>query len=119
MVCDTFVKQGQTLSQRMEEIRETARQIDRLIAQGLVKPVVGPQGAIAFSGLTAQQRNDMPDPCIYRQLSRTGSHATQAAIAAAERQAGRQVDRKVIAHGEHSHDGGRTWSAGHGRQTSR
>jgi hypothetical protein len=39
----------------------------------------------------------------------TGSSLTKAQIARAEQLAGRSIDRKVIANGVHSHDGGRTW----------
>lgn len=119
MVCWTQLKPNQTVAQRAEEVRELTRQIDRLVAQGTVRAVIGPQGAIAFDGLSREQRDGLTDACIYRQLSRTGSHATQAQITAAERQAGRTVDRKVVAHGEHSHDGGRTWEHGHSRQLGR
>jgi len=112
MPCFSKLKAGQSVSERAEEVREATKRIDALIAARTVRVIVGPQGAVAFDGLTREQRDGLTDTCIYRQLARTGSHATQAAIAAAERTAGRQVDRKVVAHGTHSHDGGRTW---HGR----
>jgi hypothetical protein len=70
-------------------------------------------GAIAFDGLDENIRDGVTDACMYRRLMATGSSLTKAAIQRAEQIAGRSVDRKVIANGVHSHDGGRTWHDGH------
>ena len=110
MTCDTKLKRGQTAAQRMEELRKAVKMVDALIAARKVMVKVGPQGAITFTGLSATDRADMTDACIYRSVSRTGSAAAKMAIARAEQLAGRAVDRKMVAHGVHSHDGGTTWS---------
>ena len=115
MVCDTVTRQGQTLEQRMEEVVAAAKRIDQLIAAGGARVVIGPQGAIVFTGLTDSQRDGLTDACIYRRLMASGSAAARTAITRAEQLAGRGVDRRTVAQGVHSHDGGRTWSAGHGR----
>jgi hypothetical protein len=110
MVCWNTVKPNQTPEQRTREIARDMDRIDSLVANGQVRFVVGPQGAPLFDGLTREQRDNLDDVCIYRQLSRTGSRATQAAIAAAERTVGRTTDRNAMVH---SHDGGRTWDRNH------
>jgi hypothetical protein len=70
---------------------------------------VGPQGGIAFDGLSDAERDGVTDACAYRRLMVSGSALAKAAIARAEQLAGRSVDRRVVGHGVHSHDGGRTW----------
>jgi hypothetical protein len=39
----------------------------------------------------------------------TGSGLAKAQIAKAEAIAGRSVNKQVVGHGAHSHDGGQTW----------
>lgn len=63
--------------------------------------------------VAADIRDGVTDACMYRRLMATGSSLTKAAIQRAEQIAGRSVDRKVIANGVHSHDGGRSWHDGH------
>ena len=109
MPCDTKLKPKQTIQQRIEEIRKMVMQLSSLLTSGRVKAKVGPQGAIAFEGLTADQRDGVTDACAYRRLMVSGSALAKAKIAQAEQLAGRVVDRKVVAHGHHSHDGGVTW----------
>lgn len=111
MPCDTVVKQGQTLSQRVTEVKKRVTAVDKLIAARKVQVKVGPQGAVTFTGISASDRDGMTDACIYRTLSRTGSAATKMAMARAEQLAGRTIDRSVVAAGTHSHDGGATWHA--------
>jgi len=113
MPCDTQLKPRQTIQQRAEEIRRAIATLDSLLRQKRVKAIVGPQGAIAFDGWSEGERDKVTDACAYRRLMATGSALAKAEIAKAERLAGRAVDRRVIAHGHHSHDGGRTWHHGH------
>jgi hypothetical protein len=87
--------------------------VEELMAKRLLKVRVGPQGAIAFDGLPDEEREGVTDACIYRRLMVTGSSLTKAQIARAEQLVGRSVDRKVIANGVHSHDGGKSWQTGH------
>lgn len=109
MACDTRLKPRQTLQQRADEVRRVVARLSDLLSRGLVKPKVGPQGAIAFDGLSEQDRDGVTDACAYRRLMVTGSALAKAAIARAELIAGRAVDKHVIGHGAHSHDGGHTW----------
>jgi hypothetical protein len=109
MVCDTRLKPQQTLAARKDEIRRMVARLSEGLASGRIKAVVGPQGAIAFNGLTETERDGVTDACAYRQLMITGSPLARAAIARAEALAGRSVDRRAVARGAHSHDGGHSW----------
>ena len=113
MPCDTKLKANQTITQRKEEIRATVARLAADLAAGRVKAKVGPQGAIAFVGLTDEQRNGITDACMYRRLMVDGTALARAAIAKAEQLAGRTVNRQALAHGVHSHDHGKTWHHGH------
>lgn len=113
MPCDSRLKKNQTIQQRADEVRKAVAKLADLIARGLVKVKVGPQGAVAFGGLSDADRDGVTDACAYRRLMVTGSSLARQAIARAEQLAGRTVDRKVVAHGHHSHDGGKTWHEGH------
>lgn len=109
MPCDTKLKPQQTLKERVDEVRRVIEKLDRGLVAGRVKVKVGPQGAIAFDDLTAKERDGVTDACIYRRLMVSGSALAKAKIAQAEQLAGRTVDRKALAQGHHSHDGGATW----------
>jgi hypothetical protein len=109
MPCDTRLKPKQTLQQRAEEVRRAITRLSGALADGRVKVRVGPQGAIAFEGWSETKRDGVSDACAYRRLMVSGSILAKAAIARAEQLAGRSVDRRVVAHGVHSHDGGHTW----------
>ena len=109
MPCDRQLKQGQTLSQRVDEVRKAAERLAQALASGRVKAKVGPQGAIAFLGLTDTERDGITDACAYRRIMASSSSLAKAAIMRAEQLAGRTVDKRVIGQGTHSHDGGHTW----------
>lgn len=109
MPCDTVRKPNQTVSQRATEVRKAVDTIAKGVAAGRVKVKVGPQGAIVFDGIPASERDGVTDACIYRRLVASGSSAAMAKVAEAERLAGRKVDRQIVGHGVHSHDGGVTW----------
>jgi hypothetical protein len=113
MPCDTKLKSQQTIQQRAAEVRGVVAKVAADLAAGRIKPKVGAQGAIAFDGLTDQERDGVTDACVYRRIMATGSALAKAAIARAELLAGRSVDRQAIAQGHHSHDGGKTWHHGH------
>ena len=87
--------------------------LDSLLKARRVRVTVGAQGAIAFDGWPAEDRNAVTDACAYRRIMATGSALAKAEIARAEQIAGRSIDRKVIASGVHSHDGGHSWHLGH------
>jgi hypothetical protein len=109
MVCDLRLAPKQTIQQRAEEVRRAVSGLDALLKKRRVRPVVGPQGAIAFAGWETVERAGISDACAYRLLMRTGSVLAKAEIARAEQMSGRQVNRQVIGQGVHSHDGGNTW----------
>lgn len=109
MPCDTKTRPGQTLAQRKESVRATVERLARGLASGKVGVKVGPQGAVAFTGLSMEERDGVTDACAYRRIMSTGSTMAKLAIARAEQLAGRAVDKKVITAGTHSHDGGHTW----------
>lgn len=109
MPCDTRLLEGQTIQQRAAEVRATVEAASRGLATGKVKAKVGPQGAIAFDGLSNAERNRATDACIYRRVMASGSALAKMAIAKAEQLAGVSVNRQTVASGVHSHDGGKTW----------
>lgn len=113
MPCDTRLKPKQTISQRADEVRRAAAKASAAIASGAVKVKIGPQGAIAFDGITNEDRDGVTDACMYRRIMVSGSALAKAKIAAAELLSGRSVNRQAVAQGHHSHDGGTTWHHGH------
>jgi hypothetical protein len=113
MPCDTPVRTNQTIQQRAADVRRVLSRVEELIMKRLVKVRVGRQGAVAFDGLSDEDRDGVTDACIYRRIMATGSALARAQIARAEQLAGRGVDRKVIANRVHSHDGGKSWQTGH------
>src|SRR5262245_17550611 len=109
MPCDTRLKRNQTISDRKKEVRRAVERISKKLANGTAKPVVSKQGAIAFTGLTSEERDGVTDACAYRQIMVHGSALAKAAIQRAEQIAGVSVNKQVIGQGVHSHDGGHTW----------
>lgn len=113
MVCETRLKPRQTIQQRADEVRRATASLDRRLANRQVKPVIGANGGITFVGWPEVERDGVTDACAYRRLMVKGSSLAKAAITRAEQISGRTVDRKVLASGTHSHDGGKTWHKGH------
>jgi hypothetical protein len=113
MPCDTRLKPKQTIQQRAAEVRAAVERFSRGLATGKIKVRVGPQGAVAFEGVTERERDGVTDACAYRRIMVSGSGLAKATIARAEQVAGRMVDKRAIAQGHHSHDGGQTWHHGH------
>lgn len=116
MPCDTIPVDYQgrpiNIERRKAEVSNAIAILDAALKKRKVKPVVGPQGAITFAGdewAEIKARSRLTDACAYRRIMATGSALAKAEIARAEQMAGRSVDRKVLAAGIHSHDGGRTW----------
>lgn len=109
MACETMRKPRQTLQERAAEVRRAAEKLDRLLMTRKVRVKVGPQGAVAFEGWSATDRDGITDACAFRRIMAAGSALARAEIARAEQLAGRAVDRKAIAQGHHSHNGGQTW----------
>lgn len=112
MACESMLKPKQTVQQRIAAIAKAVALLDAKLKKKLVKPVVGPQGAITFKGWDDPvERDGITDACAYRRIMATGSALARAEIARAEQLAGRGVDRRALAGGTHSHDGGRTWGS--------
>lgn len=109
MPCNTQLKPRQTVAQRMAEVRKATARIDALVAAQKVQVKVGKKGGIVFIGVPDDVRDGMTDACVYRAIMSKGSHAARHAITKAEQHAGRAVDKKVVATGLHSHDGGQSW----------
>lgn len=109
MPCEGMMKKNQTVQQRAAEVRSAVARLNILLTKRLVWPVVGSQGAIAFAGWQEADRAGVTDACAYRRIMATGSALARAEIARAEQLTGRTVDKKVVAAGTHSHDGGETW----------
>jgi hypothetical protein len=109
MPCDRTLKPQQTIKQRADEIRVVVAKAVQALVSGRIKPKIGPTGAVAFTGLTDDERDGVTDNCLYRRIVATGGALANAQIAKAEALAGRSVNKQAIAHGHHSHDGGATW----------
>src|SRR5262249_27177407 len=109
MPCFTQLKPMQTIQQRADEVRKMVAKLAAGLISGKIKAKVGPQGAIAFDGISNEGRDGVTDACAYRRLMVEGSPLARAQIARAEQLAGRSVDKTAVAHGVHSHDGGHTW----------
>ena len=110
MPCDTT----QTLTEYQRAAQDEAlRDLERALGLGTVRVQVGAQGAVAFEGWREEDRAGLYDLCAYRKLSATNSPELRQAVMRAEALAGNKVNEQTIAAGVHSHDGGKTWNAGH------
>ena len=112
MPCDSRpIKLKQTLQQRVDEVRRAVANLDARLKKRQVKVAVGPQGAVAFVGWNEAERDGVTDACAFRRIMASGSSLAKAEISRAAAIAGRPIDKKVIAQGIHSHDGGATWNS--------
>jgi hypothetical protein len=109
MACDTRLKPRQTIQERAREVRAAVERLAAALASGRVRPVISAQGGVTFAGWDETSRDGVTDACAYRTIMNTGSAMSRALIERAEALAGRKIDRKVLASGHHSHDGGATW----------
>jgi hypothetical protein len=109
MPCDTKLKNGQTIQQRIAEVKKSVSRLDQLIVARQVRVKIGPQGAVAFSAWSDNERDGVTDACAYRRIMATGSALARAELARAEQMQGRAINRQAVAVGAHSHDGGQTW----------
>lgn len=103
-------KEGQSLEARNAEITAAQRILETLLAQGKVKVVLAPNGAVGFSGWTKEDRKDLSDVCTVRSMMAQGSQALRSAIQAEERRTGKRANLQATAQGHHTHDNGKTWS---------
>lgn len=117
MACDTRFRQGQTLSERKEEVKKAITLLDKLIAAGKVNMRVGTEGlgkgAVVFKGWSDAERAGITDACAFRLLTSSASMLTKLKMQQAQQMSGVSVNKQTLAHGVHSHDGGATWHKGH------
>jgi len=105
------MRPSQALELHRDQVREIIAFTDELIRKGKIKIVVDKRtGAIAFDGMTPQERGNVSDACTYRMIMATGTVLAKQAIARAEQLAGRGVNRQALTGGVHSHDVGQSWS---------
>ncbi len=109
MACDTRTLPNETLAQRKASVQEAVAKLEAALASGSVQVAIGPQGGVTFRGWGNSDRNRITDACAYRRLLAANSPALRKQLARAEVMAGRKVDPRAVAAGEHSHDGGHTW----------
>lgn len=99
--------------QKADEVKLALDRLEKMLTGGAVNLRIGPNGAIFFEGWLPMDRKGFSDVCAFTALQASGSFALQRAIQQAEIMAGRKIDQAAIAAGVHTHDGGRTWAAGH------
>ena len=113
MPCDSRLPAGKTLEERNREIAAALRVLEAKLQAGTVRVSIGANGAMAFQGWGAQDRNEVSDVCAYRALSAGNSWALRQAVQRAEAMSGRKLNPLSLSAGVHSHDGGKTWHPGH------
>lgn len=109
MACDSRLRQGQSLAQRMAEVKAALARLEAQLKAKSVKVVIAPNGAVTFTGWKDTDRNGMSDACTYRTLTAAGSWELRQAVARAQAESGRQVNPQAVAAGWHSHNGGQTF----------
>lgn len=111
MAC--FLQQAKLTPQQIAARDNALAVLERKLAAKEVSVVVGSNGAVAFRGWTEADRNGLADVCVYRALSSKNSPELRRAVARAEALAGRNIDKRAVNAGTHSHDGGKTFHPGH------
>lgn len=111
MPCDTTLRSGQTLAERMEETRRALKRLEQQLLEKRVRVIIAQNGAVAFDGW--KDKDGVTDVCAYRTLASQNSWALRQAVAQAEATQGRKVNPRAVAAGHHSHDGGKNWHGGH------
>ena len=109
MPCDSRLRQGQTLANRIDEVKRAQAKLEALLRAKSVKVAIAPNGAVAFTGWKKEDRSGLSDACIYRTLSAAGSWELRQAVARAQAETGRVVNPQAVAAGWHSHDDGKTF----------
>ena len=108
MPCTSARRPGQSLAERMAQVKAALKRLETALQKGGVKITIAPNGAVAFVGWN--DREDVTDVCAFRTLSAENSAALRMAVVRAETFSGRKVNINAVSAGFHSHDGGRTWS---------
>ncbi len=113
MACESMRRPNQTVAERKAAIKVALKKLEAQLTAGQVKVVIGPQGAVAFTGWMKEDSDGVVDACAYRTLTAEGSWALKQAVMKAEAMSGRKVNQGAVAAGYHTHDG-KTWEPGHG-----
>jgi hypothetical protein len=98
------------MEQRKKEIKGAIDKLAISVMKRQARIVVGANGSVTIVGWQANDRAGITDACAYRRLLVQGNALVQAELKRAEQIAGRTVDKRMLAQGIHSHDGGNTWS---------
>jgi len=106
-------KPGQSVAQRQVAIKAALKRLEAKLKAGRVTVTIGPQGGIAFTGWTNEDKDSVTDACAYNTLQAEGNWELKQAVARAEAMSGRKVSAAAVAGGFHSHDSGKTWHPGH------
>jgi len=107
-----FTNTNVTVAQKAKMLT-ALEQLQKSIGRGTVTIVVSKlNGAVAFNGWRAEDREGLSDICAYRALMSSPNMAPELrnALRKAQIMAGTPVSTRAIASGLHSHDGGSTWS---------
>lgn len=91
--------------------RDALARLQAALGAGSASIVISRQGAVAFNGWADAERAGLSDLCAFRRLA--NAPELRKALARAEAKAGMKLDRRMLAAGVHSHDGGATWHGGH------
>lgn len=117
MPCDSKpFRPEQSLSDRKAEVKRVVDLVASEIVAGRVVAKIGPNGAIAFQGLTEAMRRGVTDSCVARRIMSGTNALAKQQMARAEMLAGRRVDMKALAGGHHGHfdsSGNVHWHGGH------
>lgn len=107
MACETMRQPGQSLSERIDQVKKALTRLEQQIQASRVKIGIGPNGAVVFQGW--KDRDNVTDACAFRSLTASNSWILRQAVMRAEAMSGRKVNARAVAEGHHSHDGGHTW----------
>lgn len=111
MAC--YLMKPQLTPEQVKAKENALKTLERRLAAKEVTINVNRQGAVSIVGWSEAERGGVADSCVFRALSAANSPEFRRALAAAEARAGMRVDRRLIASGYHSHDGGKTFHDGH------
>lgn len=111
MAC--YLMKPQLSPQQLAAKDNALKVLARKLANKEVTVFISRQGALAFQGWSEADRGGLADTCAYRALAASNSPELRRAVAAAEARYGLKLDKRVLAAGVHSHDGGKTFHNGH------
>lgn len=111
MACEAVRTPRQTAAERAREVRDALRALEAALAAGSVQVRLDARGRLRFQGWGEAARAGVNDACAFQALERSQSSALRRAVDREQGARGVKLDRRAIAAGTHTHDGGRTWGA--------